>query len=64
MYSLRNTNVLYNYITSIPDFLMVVSFGTVKCLSVFVKSFKLLHPYIKMEETLELKVHFGLQALL
>lgn len=60
LYSLRNTNVLYKYVSSIPDFLMVISFGSVKCLSIFVKSFKLLHPYIKMEETLELKVQFGL----
>lgn len=60
LYSLRNTEVLYKYIYLIADFLMVISFGTVKCLSTFVKSFKLLHPYIKMQETVELKIQFGL----
>lgn len=38
-------------------------FGTVKCLSIFVKFFTnicMLHTYIKMKETLELKVQFDL----
>lgn len=60
LHSLRNSDVSYKYIYLIPNFLMVISFGTVKCLFIFVKSFKLFHPYINMEETVELKIQFGL----